>query len=255
VTRRAGPYRAVLTYHSIDSSGSPISITPAAFAAHVRRLASDGTRVLPLAALIAESRDDVESDQAAVALTFDDGFENFATHAAPLLLDAGLPATIFVVSRSVGGTNAWNGKADPGVPVLPLLGWDAIGRLADGGVDIGAHTRTHPSLQGRSPDELTAEIEGSAEDIARHCGRRPATFAYPYGIAPPSAATIVRRQFACGVTTRMSRLRPGDDAALLPRLDAYYLRQPSGLDGWGTARFRGYVRLRAAARSIRRWVQ
>ena len=37
--------RAILTYHSIDESGSPISVDPDAFRRHVRWLASGRVRV------------------------------------------------------------------------------------------------------------------------------------------------------------------------------------------------------------------
>jgi peptidoglycan/xylan/chitin deacetylase (PgdA/CDA1 family) len=71
--------RAILTYHSIDDSGSPISVAPEEFRAHVRWLGSGAVRVVPLAKLVT-----LPPDDDAVALTFDDAFENFSTIAAPL---------------------------------------------------------------------------------------------------------------------------------------------------------------------------
>jgi len=108
--------RAILTYHSIDSSGSPISVSPSAFRAHVRWLASGAVRVLPLDELVSAG-----DDEDAVAITFDDGFENFATEAAALLAQHGLPSTVFVVPEHVDGTNAWGGSDAPGIPTLPLM--------------------------------------------------------------------------------------------------------------------------------------
>jgi peptidoglycan/xylan/chitin deacetylase (PgdA/CDA1 family) len=247
--------RAVLTYHSIDGSQSPISILPASFASHVRWLASSRVRVLPLETLVAEARagDDTQGD--AVAITFDDGFENFAVHAAPLLEEHGLPATVFVVSGQAGRTNAWGGQDHPGIPTLPLLSWDALGRLAERGVEVGAHTRRHASLDTLDTDALADEIDGSALEIESRVGRRPRTVAYPYGVAPIAAVEQVRKRFALGVTTELRALDDGDDAARIPRLDAFYLRHPEGLSGWGTARFRAYLRLRAAVRSAREQVR
>ncbi len=247
-------FRAVLTYHSIDSSESPISVSAAAFAGHVRVLASGSPRVMRLETLVAEVRAGTATPGDAVALTFDDGFANFAQSAAPMLAEHGLPATVFVVSGHVGRTNAWNGRSDAGIPTLPLLDWDAVGRLRESGFDVGAHTRTHPVLDALSPNAVVDEIEGSASDIERYSGRRPNTFAYPYGVAPASAANCVRREYAVGVTTQMRALSAGDDGALIPRLDAYYLRRPQALDGWGTLPFRGYLRLRASARALRKRV-
>jgi peptidoglycan/xylan/chitin deacetylase (PgdA/CDA1 family) len=108
--------RAILTYHSIDESGSAISISESVFRGHVSWLARGGVRVVSLDALMR-----LPADANAVALTFDDGFVNFGDIAAPLLADHGLPSTLFVVSDAVGKTNRWPGRADRGIPELPLL--------------------------------------------------------------------------------------------------------------------------------------
>ncbi len=240
--------RAILTYHSIDDSGSPISLAPAAFAAHVRWLASAPVRVLTLDALVAASA----SSGDAVAITFDDGFANFAEHAAPLLREHGLPATIFVVSGHVGATNAWGGRRQLGIPVLPLLTWDSLGRLAESTIAVGGHTRTHARLGALSRIDADDEIIGGLKDITQHIGLRPTAFAYPYGDAPAAAVATVRRHFATGVTTTLRELGESDDHAALPRLDAYYLRAPGRLESWGSPAFRIGLRMRAAARAARR---
>src|SRR5713101_6332064 len=109
--------RAILTYHSIDDSGSAISIPPAVFKEHVRWISQRQIHVESLDDLLAG---DKEAETDTVAITFDDGFANF-TLAVELLADYGLPATLFVVAGHVGGTNAWGGRTDPGIPTLPLL--------------------------------------------------------------------------------------------------------------------------------------
>ena len=57
-----------------------------------------------------------------MAVTFDDGFLN-GREAIEQLRAHGLPVSLFIVSSCVGGTNAWGGKAQRGIPTLPLLGW------------------------------------------------------------------------------------------------------------------------------------
>jgi peptidoglycan/xylan/chitin deacetylase (PgdA/CDA1 family) len=247
-------FRAVLTYHSIDESGSVISLAPEVFAAHVRSLVDNGIRVLSLADLIQENREELPPAGHAVALTFDDGFANFGVHAAPILADHGMVATLFVVSGHVGGTNGWRGESDPAVPTLSLLDWDSLGRLAEAGNEIGAHTRTHPSLDD-SRIALDDEIEGGAVDILRALGRRPTSFAYPYGRVSRVATEIVRSSFDRAVTTEFRSLTPQNDRALLPRLDAYYFRSPEGLAGWGGPQFRAHVRMRGAMRAVRARLQ
>src|ERR1051325_9148548 len=65
-----------------------------------------------------------------VCITFDDGYGSVAEHAAPVLNSLGWPATVFVPTAHVGGTNIWD--RDTGRPLQPILGWDALGRLQDG---------------------------------------------------------------------------------------------------------------------------
>lgn len=239
--------RAILTWHSIDDSGSPISIDAAAFRRQVEWLASGRVRVLPLEAL--RGGDPGEDD--AVALTFDDGFRNFATEAAPRLLERGWPVTLFVVSDHAGRTNAWGGRADPAVPELPLLDWGELGRLAESGVTIGSHTRSHPRLPRLDGPALRDELAASAETIERELGRRPVWLAYPYGEESPAVRDAARECYAGAVTTEYRPLRPAEEPHRLPRLDAWYFRGPGALERWGRPPFRRAIWVRRQARRAR----
>ena len=238
--------RAILTYHSIDESGSPISLSETVFRNQVAWLARSDVRVVSLDALM-----HMPSDADAVALTFDDGFVNFGDIAAPLLAEHALPSTLFVVADAVGRTNRWPGHRDRGVPELPLLGWDALGRLREQRVDIGAHTRTHANLARLTNGNVQDEVLGSAERITDAVGSAPTAFAYPYGGVSEAAVALVASRFAWGCTTEMRSVSSNEARALLPRLDMFYLRQAGQLERWGTARFRYHLRLRAGARFVR----
>jgi peptidoglycan/xylan/chitin deacetylase (PgdA/CDA1 family) len=238
--------RAILTYHSIDPTGSAISISEEEFSGHVRWLASGRVRVVSL-----EELPHIPEETDGVAITFDDGFENFSRCAAPALREHGLPATVFVVTRRVGMTNAWNGRRDAGIPELPLLSWAELGRLHQQCVSLGAHSRTHPRLSGVSGTALEEEIEGSATDLREHLGVRPGTFAYPYGAVSPAAAALVRQGFGLAVTTELRMVERRDQSHLLPRLDMFYYREPGRLERWGTAGFRHHLRLRGGIRRVR----
>jgi peptidoglycan/xylan/chitin deacetylase (PgdA/CDA1 family) len=237
--------RAILTYHSIDDSGSAVSVSAAQFRAHARWLGSGAVDVVPLARLL-EGR-----DQNAIAITFDDGFANFATAAWPALRDHGLPATLYVVSDHAGGTNAWGGRDAPGIPTLPLLGWQELGRLAEEGVELGAHTRRHPDLRLLSDSELADEMDGCSERIRRETGRRPSSFAYPYGAVDGRVDRAAAERFANAVTTEFRTLKTVEHPFHLPRLDAYYLREAGRLESWGRAAFRRWIWLRGLLRRAR----
>jgi peptidoglycan/xylan/chitin deacetylase (PgdA/CDA1 family) len=241
-------------YHSIDESGSPISIEPRVFRQQMEFLSQGRPRVVPLA--------DVASEQApdeTIALTFDDAFANFEEHAAPIMADLGLPATVFVVTEHVGGNNAWGNAtstlASGGtIPILPLMTWDAIKRVVQGGVEIGAHTRTHPRLSSLSDQAMADQVDVPAERIASELGARPTAFAYPYGDLDHRVVSAVRRTYRRACTTELRALDRGEDPVRLPRLDAYYFRSPGQLERWGSSAFQRRIWLRAQARRVRRFV-
>jgi len=237
--------RAILTYHSIDDSGSPISIDAAAFQRHVDFLASGKVRVVPLAEIQGDATD------SAVAITFDDGLVNFASEAWPRLRDRGLPATLFVVTGQVGKHNDWQGQRDSRVPHVKLLAWDELGALAAEGLELGAHSRTHPHLEQISDQRLVDEIEGSAEDLQRRTGKRPHSFCYPYGTLDERSVARVAATYRRACTTELAILDGRDSAHRLPRLDAFYLRGAGRLEAWGELSFRVRIQVLRAARNLR----
>lgn len=238
--------RAILTYHSIDPSGSVISVSERIFRKHVEWLARGPVAVVPLGEIAS-----VAEDKDAVALTFDDGFGSFSDVAAPLLREAGLPATVFVVTDRVGRTNEWGGEPDDAVPTLPLMDWTEIGSLAGDGFEIGSHTRTHARLPALEERRVADELVGSAEEIERRTGRRPRSFAYPFGAVDRSSAEAAAREYERACTARLAPLGVDDVAHRLPRLDAYYFRRSGQLEGWGSPVFRGRLRVRRCLRALR----
>ena len=77
-------------------------------------------------------------------------------------------------------------RVDPAAHAAePLfMTWDQARDMAAAGMDIGGHTRSHPSLA-RVDDRQTLadEVAGCFRDIEREIGRPPVAFAYPFGYA------------------------------------------------------------------------
>ncbi len=238
--------RAILTYHSIDTSGSPISCHPDVFAHQVKWFASSRVRVTTVDEL---TRLPATTD--AVALTFDDGFVNFRDVAVPRLLDHGFPVTLFVVAGLAGRTNSWDDGPHRATPSLPLLDWSALARLQEQGVTLGAHSQTHRRVTRLPAAAVEDEVRGCADRIEAEVGVRPSVFAYPYGHWDAQSAAMVARTYRWGCTTDFRLLAPTDEPSTLPRLDMWYFNQPGSLDGWGTRAFASKVGLRHVLRQTR----
>lgn len=241
--------RAVLTYHSLDETGSPVSLEPDVFREHADWLASGEVPVVDLPRLL-----DLPPDADGVAVTFDDGFRNFATRAWPLLRERGVPVTLFVVAGHAGGFNDWGSPAERrAVPRLPLLGWGDLGRLAEEGVELGSHTVHHPDLSEMDPGSVEEEISVSAERIRTETGRRPRCFAYPYGRWGEAAERSARRTYRVACTAEHREVGDDEPAHRVPRLEARYFRRRH-LARWGRPGFRARIRARAGLRKVRRAV-
>lgn len=208
-TRRA----AILTYHSLDDSGSVISTHPETFARQMEALAASSIQIVPLT--------EVLEHPSAVAITFDDGFTNFMDHAVPVLERLSIPATVFVVSGYCGKYNDWPTQP-AGFPKLPLMSWDALRKLPPN-ISLGAHTITHPDLRVLNDREMGNEVKDSRREIEQQTGRSVESFAYPYGAVDGRAAAVVKQEFRCGCGTRLRFAEGTSDRAVLPRLDTYYL--------------------------------
>jgi peptidoglycan/xylan/chitin deacetylase (PgdA/CDA1 family) len=239
--------KAILTYHSIDASESAISTDQATFRRHIDWIVARGVRVVTPAELTR-----LPADEEALALTFDDGFQNFATAAWPLLRAHGLSATLFVATEWVGRTNGWGRLPGVDVPELPLLTWDGLGRMAEDGLNLGAHSRTHPDLRQVDGTRLADEVVGSAELIRERTGAQPHTFAYPYGEHDGRVLGVVRTAYEAACTTELRVFGDAEDAHRLPRLDAFYLRRAGRMETWGTRSFKRYIALRNRMRLVRR---
>ena len=241
--------RAILTYHSIDPSGSAVSVSPEAFSCQMAWLVRDQVQVVTLDTLLT-----LPHEAHAVAITFDDALANITTEAAPTLAERGWPATVFVPTRQVGRDNQWQAQGQHRVPVLPLLDWAALGRLSEAGWTVGAHTRHHARLPACTDAALAAELGGAVADITTHLGSVPHWLAYPFGDVDRRVRDAAAQWFAGACTTVLRPLGGGDDPLALPRLDAYYLT-PRVCDWpWGGERLRGYLGVRRVLRDARAWV-
>ena len=237
---------SVLTYHSLDESGSVISTDPGWFRRTMERLASSGWRCHDLAEWVAAGRPAVDRG---FAITFDDGLATIL-EGVDVLDRLGFPATIFLVTGRIGLENDWPGQPKK-VPRQRLLDSGEIASLRAAGFRFGAHSRTHPRLDSADEDALDREIAGSKADVEDLCGAACSLFAHPYGASSRRGRVVANRHFSACFGTNPGTSGGGDPIDDLPRIDACDLRTPDRLDSLLAGRLASALRLRWAARRFK----
>ncbi len=166
--RVTGPCSRILTYHSVGNREHEMNVTPDAFRAQMEWLA-EHAEVRPLTEAVEGAR--------GVAITFDDGYRDNLTTAAPILADLGLTASVFIVSGRVGMRLAHDRDIETGA----LMTWEEILELESMGWAVGGHTLTHRRLAQLSADEQRMEIRECRRLLEDNLGHGIEGFAYPFG--------------------------------------------------------------------------
>jgi len=245
----AALHPVILTYHSISDGRSPLEIPPALFAEQMEWLKAHA-RVVPLADLAGILVAGDSFPPRTVVLTFDDGFCNFHSAAAPVLSRFGLPATVFLPTSFLGRTNTWPGQPSWVAP-QPLMDWPQVRELAEQGIAFGSHSVTHPDLTTLVAAGLDQELEKSKQEIASHTGRPADFFCYPYGRWNPPVRAAAARMYRGACSTGAGVVDPNADPFALPRVDAHYVRSPAWFRRLFTRSFEAYITTRRMIRLLR----
>jgi peptidoglycan/xylan/chitin deacetylase (PgdA/CDA1 family) len=238
---------AILTFHSIDDSGSVLSFPARDLDQLMGTLQRENAHVVTLGEMLAN---DSAPGRNRVALTFDDGMLSVAGSALPILRRHGARATVFVVSGRVGRDNRWPSQP-ASAPTFPLMSWENLAALVQAGWEIGAHGVEHAPLTHLDTAAAERELGACRERIQKELNIRVDSFAYPYGAWNPQADRHVQRFYAAAVTTHLA-YRSGQAVFRLPRLDTYYLRGVWARRPLFGPLTRTYLGLRGGLRRLRR---
>lgn len=240
----------VLTYHSIDESGSVLSTSPEVFETQMKFLKEASFSVLSLADVADHLRRGRHFAEKTVSITFDDGFKNIYHTAYPILKEYGFKATVFLVTGHCGSDNGWDGQPQ-GIPIMDILNREEIADMSARGLDFGAHTVSHPDLP-KLPDDIAAdEITGSRLWIEELTGRKVDFFAYPYGSRNRAVENVVRQQFSGACSTDLGFVSMKSSVYALPRIDMYYFSRNNFFSLLESHLFSQYVGVRSALRKIK----
>lgn len=164
------------------------------------------------------------NDRPTACITFDDGYADNRRSAIPLLLKHAIPFTYFVSTNHVLGGEHFPHDVEAG-QALDVNTLADLRDLAAAGVEIGAHTRSHASLDATlSFEETFDELVGSKRELETAVGCKVRYFAFPYGKQENLSANAFHIAYEAGFNGVCSAYGgynfPGDDAFHLRRFHA-----------------------------------
>lgn len=176
-----------------------------------------GYRVIPLSALfLAESSLGDVSSPKTVALTFDDGYQNFIEYALPVLQYYKFPATVYVLTKMLGQPAQW--LADSGHETPCLMSVDELRLIKKQQIEVGLHGATHQRLSQCDDLQLQQEISVAKDDLQTLLNEPVQHFCYPYGDLSLNAVKQVSNAgFKTATTCIRGAATANDHPLLLPR--------------------------------------
>jgi O-antigen biosynthesis protein len=188
VASLSGQSVRVLLYHSIsDDQCDPYAVPLPLFREHMSVLARSGVPVVSCSQLLA-ALEGAKPMHRAVCITFDDGLDDFATSALPVLREHRFVSVLFVCTALVGSTGMWPSWSGH----RSFLDWASLTEFLDAGVEIGSHSSTHVRLGDLDESALVEELCRSQTDLASHLERYLDVVAYPFGDHSPLVRTVAR---------------------------------------------------------------
>jgi peptidoglycan/xylan/chitin deacetylase (PgdA/CDA1 family) len=162
-------YHSVREYRDSDSvAARTYIITPEALEKELQFLSNAGMTTIRFDQLADAVENGTPLPADPVIISFDDGWETQYQTALPLLEKYHFHATFFIFTNGIGAKH--------------FMTADQLRELADAGMEIGCHSRSHPYLA-RITDAATLrrEILDSRIKLEEILGRPVTAFAYPFG--------------------------------------------------------------------------
>ena len=194
----------ILLYHSITShlASGIYEIESSMFYNQMKILQNSKKKVVELA--------DWPDNNQNVVITFDDGYIDTLTLAAPILSDFGFNFTVFVSPELISSSNKYLNK----VELLELASNEYC--------NIGAHGYSHCDLTICNEKKLRNEIHDSKSWLEDLLSTSICTMSYPYGMVNDNVKNeVVAAGYKIAVTSNFGSNKLGDDSLSLKRTDVW----------------------------------
>jgi len=207
----------ILQYHHVSSdTPASTSISPEQFEAHMKYLADNNFRVVPLSDIMNSIKKHQAIPDKTIAITFDDAYTDILFNGKRILDKYNYPFTIFI---NPGIINQGSSK---------YLSWEQLKQMADDGVIIANHGYEHDSIA-RMPDNISeaewlemqsALLLEAEQQIADKTGQNWRYFAYPYGEFSPAIQQWISNNDFIAFSQQSGAVGHSTDLTSVPRFPA-----------------------------------
>lgn len=239
----------VLMYHKVPDqtlqSQHRIFVTKDTFKSHLQFFKERGFTTLNFQDLEdyrSGKKDFSEFPKKPLILTFDDGYVDNLTNAAPLLNEFGMKAVIFLLADHELQSNSWD--SDGKEPLQPLMNLAQKKELLKFGYEIGSHGFRHRKITEMNEAEATQELLESKKVLEKDFGNVPA-YAFTYGITSPRAAELAEEAgYEFAVNTDSGGLHHEENPYAIFRINIFPEDGPAQLRKKTSSWYRKYFYLK-----------
>ncbi|MFD5425042.1 polysaccharide deacetylase family protein [Streptomyces sp. NPDC127084] len=221
----------VLLYHAVMDDPpdwiAEFSVTPRDFSAQLDAIQASGRTPVTISTLTDHLRGRGGLPPRPVLLTFDDGFADLPGPTAEALASRRLPATAYLTT----------GAITPGLrsllPPAPMMTLAQAPLLERYGMEVGAHTVTHPQLDTIGPRRLRHELRQSKAVLENALGHEVRHLAYPHGYNSRAVRRAARAAgYESAVAVRHALSSERDEAYRIARLIVRRGHSVADIEAW-----------------------
>ncbi len=206
----------ILMYHhlkELPAHASELDLTwtvaPENFRAQMQWLAERGYQTISMTQVVAHLKARKPLPRKPIVISFDDGWREGYAVAFPALKRYNFAGTYYIYTHPLGSA-AYLSRAQ-------------VKEMAAAGMDIQAHTLTHPHLRTVAPDAAFKEIVDSKTILEKELSQPITSFAYPFGEYNAAVLEMVKRAgFTSAVTINPGYRQRADELFTLHRIRVSY---------------------------------
>lgn len=206
----------ILMYHhlaDLPSGSSQLrptwTVAPKNFDAQMNWLVQRGFHTITMGQLVGHLKHGQPLPSKPIIISFDDGWEEDYSVAFPILRRYNFRGTFFIYTNPLDHER--------------FITWAQVQEMSAAGMDIQAHTLSHPHLRALAPDTAMKEIAESKAILEKRLGKPVVALAYPFGEYNNAVIDLVKRAgFESAVTINSGYLQRADELFTLHRIRVSY---------------------------------